>query len=204
MSRHFIILLLALLAGPAWAQTAAPAEAPAAAAAAAAASAPAAAASAPATPPPPPAPLDARVQQLKSELVRLNRDLLVLEEELLFPAGTQVAVFVSMDVGTFFELESVQVKLGNQVVGQHLYTPAEVAALKRGGVQRLWLGNLRSGTHAIDAFFTGRGPKQGEHQRDYKRGTTLSFEKTNEPRYIELRIRDAQGKLQPEFDVKVW
>lgn len=210
MSRHFIILLLALLAGPAWAQTAAPAEAPAApvaaaaAAAAPAASAPATAASAPATPPPPPAPLDARVQQLKSELVRLNRDLLVLEEELLFPAGTQVAVFVSMDVGTFFELESVQVKLGNQVVGQHLYTPAEVAALKRGGVQRLWLGNLRSGTHAIDAFFTGRGPKQGEHQRDYKRGTTLSFEKTSEPRYIELRIRDAQGKLQPEFDVKVW
>jgi hypothetical protein len=188
MSRHFIILLLALLAGPAWAQTTAAADPAAAAASAPAAAAPAAAASAPATPPPPPAPLDARVQQLKSELVRLNRDLLVLEEELLFPA----------------ELESVQVKMGNQVVGQHLYTPAEVAALKRGGVQRLWLGNLKSGTHAIDAFFTGRGPKQGEHQRDYKRGTTLSFEKTSEPRYIELRIRDAQGKLQPEFDVKVW
>ncbi|MCA3242247.1 MAG: AraC family transcriptional regulator [Rubrivivax sp.] len=204
MSRHFILLLLALLAGPAWAQTTAAADPAAAAASAPAASAPAAAASAPATPPPPPAPLDARVQQLKSELVRLNRDLLVLEEELLFPAGTQVAVFVSMDVGVFFELESVQVKMGNQVVGQHLYTPAEVAALKRGGVQRLWLGNLKSGTHAIDAFFTGRGPKQGDHQRDYKRGTTLSFEKTSEPRYIELRIRDAQGKLQPEFDVKVW
>jgi hypothetical protein len=204
MSRHFIILLLALLAGPAWAQTAAAADPAAAAASAPAASAPPAAASASAPATPPPAPLDARVQQLKSELVRLNRDLLVLEEELLFPAGTQVAVFVSMDVGAFFELESVQVKVGNQVVGQHLYTPAEVAALKRGGVQRLWLGNLKSGTHAIDAFFTGRGPKQGDHQRDYKRGTTLSFEKTSEPRYIELRIRDAQGKLQPEFDVKVW
>lgn len=211
-----MLALLVALASPAMAQTAAPAPAtapaaPAAPAEAASAPAPAAsaaaaapAAAAPATPPPPPAPLDTRVQQLKSELVRLNRDLLVLEEELLFPAGTQVAVFVSMDVGTFFELESVQVKLGNQVIGQHLYTPAEVAALKRGGVQRLWLGNLRSGTHAIDAFFTGRGPKQGEHQRDYKRGTTLSFEKTSEPRYIELRIRDSQGKLQPEFDVKVW
>jgi hypothetical protein len=212
---RMLILTAALLAAPAWAQTAAPAPADAASAPAAMASAPAATASAPAatasapasapaTPPAPPAPLDARVQQLKAELVRLNRDLLVLEEELLFPAGTQVAVFVSMDVGTFFELESVQVKLGNQVVGQHLYTPAEVAALKRGGVQRLWLGNLKSGSHAIDAFFTGRGPKSGEHQRDYKRGTTLSFEKTAEPRYIELRIRDAQGKLQPEFDVKVW
>lgn len=217
MSRHFISLLLALLAGTAWAQPTAPAAAPAAAPTAApsaaavapatAASAPEAAASAPAAPavpPPPPAPLDVRVQQLKSELVRLNRDLLVLEEELLFPAGTQVAVFVSMDTGTFFELESVQLKMGDKIVGQHLYTPAEVAALKRGGVQRLWLGNLKSGTHAIDAFFTGRGPKQGEHQRDYKRGTTLKFDKTSEPRYLELRIRDAQDKLQPEFDVKVW
>jgi hypothetical protein len=210
MSRHFISLLLALLAGAAWAQATAPAAAPTAAPAAApatAASAPETAASAPAAPavpPPPPAPLDVRVQQLKSELVRLNRDLLVLEEELLFPAGTQVAVFVSMDTGTFFELESVQLKMGDKVVGQHLYTPAEVAALKRGGVQRLWLGNLKSGTHAIDAFFTGRGPKQGEHQRDYKRGTTLKFDKTSEPRYLELRIRDAQDKLQPEFDVKVW
>ena len=207
-------LLLALLAVPAWAQTTAPAaaaSAPAATAAVAApaapataASAPDAAASAPATPAPPPAPLDVRVQKLKSDLVRLNRDLLVLEEELLFPAGTQVAVFVSMDTGTFFELESVQLKMGDKVVGQHLYTPAEVAALKRGGVQRLWLGNLKSGTHAIDAFFTGRGPKQGEHQRDYKRGTTLKFDKTSEPRYLELRIRDAQDKLQPEFEVKVW
>jgi biotin carboxyl carrier protein len=203
----FLVPALCLLASLVVAQTpaAAPAAAaPAAAAPAEAASAPAASASAPAAPAPPPAPLDVRVQQLKSELVRLNRDLLVLEEELLFPAGTQVAVFVSMDVGTFFDLESVQVKLGDKVVGQHLYTPAEVAALKRGGVQRLWLGNLKSGTHAIDAFFTGRGPKHDQHQRDYKRGTTLSFEKGSEPRYIELRIRDAQGKQQPDFEVKVW
>ena len=58
----------------------------------------------------------------------------------------------------------------------------------------------RAGTHAIDAFFTGRGP----HERDYKRGTTLKFDKGTEPRYIELRIKDSLAKLQPEFEVKVW
>jgi len=144
--------------------------------------------------------LDTRVQDLKAEVMRLNRDLLVLEEELLFPAGTQVAVFVSMDVGKMFELESVQLKLDDKVVGQHLYTPLEVQALHRGGVQRLYLGNLRAGSHAIDAFFTGRGP----HERDYKRGTTLKFDKGTEPRFIELRIKDSMHKLQPEFEVKVW
>ena len=158
------------------------------------------AASAASAPAAPQASLDTRVQELKAEVIRLNRDLLVLEEELLFPAGTQVALFVSMDVGKLFELESVQVKLDDKLVGSHLYTPAEVQALHRGGVQRIYVGNLRAGTHAIDAFFTGRGP----HERDYKRGTTLKFDKGVEPRFIELRIRDSQAKQQPEFEVKVW
>ena len=182
---------------PAWAADSATPPAAAASAPAEVVAPPAAAASAPAVPV---ASLDTRVQDLKSEVIKLNRDLLVLEEELLFPAGTQVALFVSMDVGKLFELESVQIKLDDKVIAVHLYTPLEVQALHRGGMQRVFVGNLRAGKHAVDAFFTGRGP----HERDYKRGTTLQFEKGVEPRYIELRIMDRQAKLQPEFEVKVW
>lgn len=177
----------AALASPVMPTAAAPA-------ASAAAAAPAAAASAPQTG------LDTRVQQLKADVIRLNRDLLVLEEELLYPAGTQVALFVSMDVGKLFELESVQIKLDDKVVATYLYTPQEVQALHRGGVQRVFVGNLRAGKHQVAAFFTGRGP----HERDYKRGATLEFDKGVEPRYIELRIKDVQARLQPEFEVKVW
>ena len=144
--------------------------------------------------------LDDRIQALKNDVIQLNRDLLVLEEELLFPASTQVAVFLSMDVGKMFALDSVQVKLDDKVVTNYLYTPTEVAALHRGGVQRVYLGNLKAGEHEIVAFFTGVGP----HERDYRRGTTIRFEKGNEPKYIELRIKDSTGKLQPEFDVKIW
>ena len=164
------------------------------------ASAPAAAVAASAPADSPPVALDTRVQQLKADVIRLNRDLLVLEEELLFPAGTQVALFVSMDVGKLFELESVQIKLDDKLVATHLYTPLEVLALHRGGVQRVFVGNLRAGKHQVAAFFTGRGP----HERDYKRGASIEFEKGTEPRYIELRIKDTQAKLQPEFEVKVW
>lgn len=144
--------------------------------------------------------LDNRVQDLKSDVIKLNRDLLVLEEELLFPASTQVALFVSMDVGKLFELDSVQIKLDDKQVTNYLYTPLEVQALHRGGVQRAFVGNLRSGTHEIVATFTGKGP----HDRDYKRGTTIKFDKGTDPKYIELRIKDSAGKLQPEFEVKVW
>ena len=173
---------------------AAPASAP---GATAVAVAPAAAASAPAAPP---ASLDTRIQDVKGDVIRLNRDLLVLEEELLFPANTQVALFVSMDVGKMFSLDSVQIRLDDKPVTNYLYTPAEVSALHRGGVQRVFVGNLKSGEHTIVAFFTGGGP----HERDYKRGTTIKFDKGVEPKYIELQIKDSMAKLQPEFDVKVW
>jgi hypothetical protein len=144
--------------------------------------------------------LEGRIQDVKSDVIKLNRDLLVLEEELLFPANTQVALFVSMDVGKLFSLDSVQIKLDDKVVSSYLYTPLEVAALHRGGVQRIYLGNLKAGEHELVAFFTGKGP----HERDYKRGATVKFDKGTDPKYIELQIKDSTGKLQPEFDVKIW
>ena len=187
-SLRLILAALALCAAPvhsAWAEDAPTAPAP-------AASAPEAAA--------PAAGLDTRIQDTKGDVIRLNRDLLVLEEELLFPANTQLALFVSMDVGKLFELDSVQVKLDDKVVTNYLYTPAEVKALHRGGVQRVFVGNLRAGEHTLVAFFTGGGP----HERDYKRGATIKFDKGTDAKYIDLRIKDSTAKLQPEFDVKVW
>jgi hypothetical protein len=151
-------------------------------------------------PAPDPATLDDRIQAAKRDVIQLNRDLLVLEEELLFPASTQVAVFVSLDVGKLFALDAVQIKLDDKVVANHLYTPLELAALRRGGVQRLFLGNLRVGEHELVATFTGMGP----HERDYKRAASVKFDKGTEAKYIELRIEDATAPLQPEFKVKVW
>jgi len=144
--------------------------------------------------------LDGRIQDAKADVIKLNRDLLVLEEELLFPANTQVALFVSMDVGTMFQLDSVQVRLDDKVVANYLYTALEVDALHRGGVQRVYLGNLKTGKHELVAYFTGKGP----HERNYRRGANVKFEKTTEAKYIELRIQDSTGKLQPEFEIKLW
>lgn len=144
--------------------------------------------------------LDEGVQDLKKQAVDLNRDLFLLEEQLLFPANTQVAVFVSMDVGRYFALDSVQLKLDDKNVTNYLYTKREVGALDQGGVQRLYVGNLKAGKHELVAVFTGKGPES----RDYKRGASLVFEKGIGPKYIELSITDRQKKLQPEFVVKEW
>jgi hypothetical protein len=144
--------------------------------------------------------LDGEVQDLKKLVVDLNRDLFLLEEELLFPSNTQVAVFVSMDVGEFFALDSVEIKLDDKDVANYLYTEREVDALVRGGVQRVYVGNLRVGEHELVATFTGGGT----HDRDYRRGASLVFEKGIGPKYIELAITDREHKLQPEFVVKEW
>jgi hypothetical protein len=144
--------------------------------------------------------VDQDVQALKKQLIELNRDLFKLEEELLYPASTQVAVFLSVDVGTFFALDSVTLKVDDKEVTNYLYTDREVQALHRGGVQKLYLGNLKAGEHEIVAFFTGKGP----HERDYRRGTTVRFDKAVGAKYVELRISDREASLQPEFVVRQW
>jgi hypothetical protein len=144
--------------------------------------------------------LDQEVQGLKKDVIDLNKDLFVLEEELLFPANTQVALYVSMDVGTFFALDSVTIKIDNKEVKNYLYTAREADALLKGGVQQIYLGNLKVGKHELVAFFTGKGPME----RDYKRGATLNFDKGVGAKYLELKITDRVTKHQPEFTIKDW
>jgi hypothetical protein len=144
--------------------------------------------------------LDSEVQGLKKDAVDLNKDLFILEEELLFPANTQVAVFLSMDVGDFFALDAVQLRIDDKEVINYLYTPREVQALLKGGVQRLYVGNLKVGRHELVAYFNGQGP----NARPYKRGASIRFEKGVGAKYLELKINDRQQKLQPEFVIKDW
>ncbi|MGH8266215.1 MAG: AraC family transcriptional regulator [Steroidobacteraceae bacterium] len=144
--------------------------------------------------------LDEEVQGLKKDVVDVNKDLFILEEELLFPANTQVAVFLAVDVGDFFALDSVQLKIDRKEVIDYLYTPREVEALLKGGVQRLYLGNLKVGRHELVAFFNGKGP----NDRPYKRGASIRFEKGIGAKYLELKIDDRQRKLEPEFEIRDW
>ena len=144
--------------------------------------------------------IDKDVQDLKKEVLDLNRDLFLLEEELLFPANSQVAFFISMDVGEYFELDSVNIKINGKEVANYLYTEREVDALLRGGVHRVHMANLKTGEHELVAVFTGRGP----HTRDYRRGATLNFDKGIGAKYVELEITDRVRKQQPEFDIKEW
>ena len=144
--------------------------------------------------------LDQDVQALKKEVLDLNRDLFLLEEELLFPANSQVAFFISMDVGEYFKLDSVSLTIDGKEVANYLYTDREVDALIRGGVHRVHMANLKTGDHEVIAVFTGQGP----HTRDYRRGATVTVNKGIGAKYLELEITDRLKKQQPEFEIKEW
>ena len=90
-------------------------------------------------------------------------------------------------------------KINGREVAHHLYTDKQVDALYRGGIQKLFVGNVKQGNNRVTAFFTGRGPSG----RDYRRATTVEFEKSFEPAFVELAITDSTAKYQPEFRADV-
>lgn len=143
--------------------------------------------------------LAAEMETLKQALVNLNRDLFILEEDLLFPSSTQVAVYLSMDVGEYFKLDAVELKVDGKLATNYLYTDRQVNALYKGGVQRLYVGNINQGSREISAFFIGTGPEN----RPYKRAVTLEFDKDDEAATVELKIIDSTSKQQPTFSAEL-
>jgi len=144
--------------------------------------------------------IDEQLQSLKKEIMQLNRQLFILEDELLYPSSTQLVVFVSVDIGKYFTIDGVELKLNGDTITHYLYTDREQESLSRGGVHRLYMGNVHTGEHQLTAIFTGMGP----NQRPLQRATTLSFNKAKEVKSIELAIKDDEGKQQAQFIAKEW
>ena len=144
--------------------------------------------------------LASQTEALKAKVIELNRDLFLLQEDVLYPASSRVALYVSMDMGKLFTLDSVKVKLNGDPVSSFLYTPNDVNALKRGAIQPLYLGNIATGDHELVAVFTGLGPQN----RPFKRAVTLNFTKESTEKAFEIQIKDDGSKHQPKFAIKPW
>lgn len=128
--------------------------------------------------------LDEQVQDIKKDVLELTSELTRLEEKLLFPSNTQVSLFVSIAGDKGFVLDSMQIKLDNKVVAQHLYTYKEIEALRLGGVQRIYTGNIKTGDHDLVASFIGRSKSGNEYQRS----NNFTVTKAVGPKFVEIQI----------------
>ncbi len=100
--------------------------------------------------------LDEQVQEIKSDVLSIAAQLNQLEERLLYPSNTHIAVFVSLADGETFRLDSVEIQLDGRPVAHHIYTFKELEALQKGGVQRIYTGNIRAGEHDLQVFIIGK------------------------------------------------
>lgn len=139
------------------------------------------------------------LQALKQNVLDLNKELTTLEQQLLYPS-TQVAMFLSIDVGTPIRLVDINLQIDNKNVGYHFYTDQEFQALTKGGISRLYTGNLPSGEHTLRATITGYDP-QG---KDYQRSTAYKFVKAAGRKMIELKVVDDVETRQHKFEFKEW
>lgn len=128
--------------------------------------------------------LDEQVQDIKKDVLDLTSELSRLEEKLLFPSNTQVSLFVSVAGDEDFILDSVQIKMDNKVVAHHLYTYKEIEALRAGGVQRIYTGNIKTGDHQMVASFIGRSKSGNEYQRS----ENFTVTKAVGPKFVEMQI----------------
>jgi len=130
--------------------------------------------------------LDGQVQEIKSDVLSIASELSTLEERLLYPSGTQIAVFVSIAPEETFRLDAVEIEINGELATHHIYSFKELEALQKGGVQRIYTGNVATGGHELSVTMIGK-LKSGE---DFKQSDSFSFAKSVEPKAIGITLGD--------------
>lgn len=136
--------------------------------------------------------LDEQVQEIKSDVLAIAAELNQLEEKLLYPSNTQMSLFVSIARGETFRLDSVQIALGGKPVARHIYTFKELEALQKGGVQRIYTGNIRSGEHDLEVTMTGKSPTGG----DFQKSESFKVTKAVGPEIVDIVLKDQSIALK--------
>jgi hypothetical protein len=141
--------------------------------------------------------LDEQVQEVKSDVLGIAAELDQLEEKLLYPSNTQVAVFVSMEKADAFRLDSVSIQIDGEAVARHVYSFKELEALKKGGVQRIYTGNARTGEHKLDVSIAGK-----LSGKDFASSQSFGFSKEVGPKLVGVTLGGDSG--EPAIQMKGW
>jgi hypothetical protein len=128
--------------------------------------------------------LDGQVQEIKSDVLSIASELSTLEERLLYPSGTQIALFVSLVPEDSFRLDAVQIEIDGELATHHIYSFKELEALQKGGVQRIYTGNVPTGNHQLSVTMSGK-LKNGN---DFSQSDNFSFAKGVEPKALGITL----------------
>ncbi|MGH9870042.1 MAG: hypothetical protein ACREAA_17995 [Candidatus Polarisedimenticolia bacterium] len=127
--------------------------------------------------------LDEEVQAIKSDVLHIAEELRRLEEKLLYPSGTQVAIFVALAKDDQMRLDAVRLHIDGQLVAHYIYSAKELEALRKGGVQRIYVGNVSTGEHQLQVSVDGK-----LESTDFSRTENFAFRKEVKPKLVELTL----------------
>jgi len=142
----------------------------------------------------------AQAEALKQQVIELNRELYNFEQKLLHPVDTQISIFLALAPETRFSLDSIELSLDSTLISSYLYQDKELSALRKGGIQRLYVGSLADGKHKLTARFNG----QGANSRYFKRKKAMKFAKKQSAKFIQLIVTEDKRTGEPLFKVKQW
>ena len=128
--------------------------------------------------------LDEQVQEIKSDVLSIAAELNQLEEKLLYPSGTQVAIFVALAKDDQMRLDAVRIQIDGQLVAHYIYSFKELEALRKGGVQRIYVGNLTTGDHKLEVLVDGKL----EGGADFSRTERFTIRKEVKPKLVGLTL----------------
>ena len=137
--------------------------------------------------------LDEQIQEIKSDALRMSAELSQLEEKLLYPSGSQVAIFVALAKGDTMRLDAVRLQIDGQLVTHYIYSAKELQALRKGGVQRIYVGNVATGDHKLDVLVDGKL----EGGADFNRTGQFTFRKEVKPKLVGLTLAGPRSGNTP-------
>ena len=143
--------------------------------------------------------LDEQVQEIKSDALGIAAELNRLEEKLIYPSNSQLAVFVSLAPGTKFRLDAVEIQIDGKTVAHYLYALKELEALQRGGVQRIYTGNIRNGEHNLQVSVIGKSAGGAE----YRNSASFKVAKDVAPKLVGVTLA-APGSANQGISLKDW
>ena len=133
--------------------------------------------------------LDGQVQEIKSDVLNIASELNNLEERLLYPSNTQLSVFVSVDPSDDFRLDAVKVEINDELATHHIYSFQELEALRKGGVQRVFTGNVVTGAHELTITMLGKL----DNGEDFEASDSFSFSKDVKPKALGVTLAGPGG-----------
>ena len=137
--------------------------------------------------------LDEQIQEIKSDSLRMAAELSQLEEKLVYPSGTQVAIFVELAKGDMMRLDAVRLQIDGQLVAHYVYSAKELQALRKGGAQRIYVGNVTTGDHKLDVLVDGKL----EGGADFSRTGQFTFRKEVKPKLVGLTLAGPRSGNTP-------